>query len=141
MAGPAPKTEKWTARENLHQPEGLHLLVGGTVEVSASNLAPLLAGAEDDGDVLVLDLTLVEGLDPVVENRGEDPTDYFVIGLDGRPIGEIQSYRIDDGPDYAAMVAEADLIVDTRNAIKTPAPNVFKLGAPHPEPEKAETVV
>jgi len=39
--------------------------------------------------------------------------------------------------DYAAMVAEADLIVDTRNAIKLPAPNVFKLGAPRPESEKA----
>jgi RimJ/RimL family protein N-acetyltransferase len=37
--------------------------------------------------------------------RGDDRTDYFVIGLDGRPIGEIQSYRIDDDPDYAAMVA------------------------------------
>jgi UDP-N-acetyl-D-glucosamine dehydrogenase len=39
--------------------------------------------------------------------------------------------------DYAAMVAEADLIVDTRNAIKKPAANVFKLGAPRPEGEKA----
>ncbi len=37
--------------------------------------------------------------------RGADPTDYFVVELDGRPIGEIQSYRIDDHPDYAAMVA------------------------------------
>ena len=35
--------------------------------------------------------------------------------------------------DYAAMVAEADLIVDTRNAIKAPHPNVFRLGAPRPE--------
>ncbi|HXW08857.1 MAG TPA: nucleotide sugar dehydrogenase [Vicinamibacterales bacterium] len=35
--------------------------------------------------------------------------------------------------DYDAMVAEADLIVDTRNAIKKPAPNVFKLGSPRPE--------
>jgi UDP-N-acetyl-D-glucosamine dehydrogenase len=35
--------------------------------------------------------------------------------------------------DYAAMVAEADLIVDTRNAIRKPAPHVFKLGAPRPE--------
>ncbi len=35
--------------------------------------------------------------------------------------------------DYDAMVAEADLVVDTRNAIKTPARNVFKLGAPRPE--------
>ncbi|MBA2602900.1 MAG: nucleotide sugar dehydrogenase [Acidobacteria bacterium] len=35
--------------------------------------------------------------------------------------------------DYEAMVAEADLIVDTRNAIPTSAPHVFKLGAPRPE--------
>jgi UDP-N-acetyl-D-glucosamine dehydrogenase len=35
--------------------------------------------------------------------------------------------------DYAAMVAEADVIVDTRNAIKEPHPNVFRLGAPRPE--------
>jgi UDP-N-acetyl-D-glucosamine dehydrogenase len=39
--------------------------------------------------------------------------------------------------DYTGMVAEADLIVDTRNAIKTSAPNVFKLGAPRPEGENA----
>jgi len=32
--------------------------------------------------------------------------------------------------DYAAMVAEADLIVDTRNAIKTAHAHVFKLGGP-----------
>ena len=37
------------------------------------------------------------------------------------------------GFDYDAMVAEADLIVDTRNAIRKPAPNVFKLGSPRPE--------
>jgi UDP-N-acetyl-D-glucosamine dehydrogenase len=32
--------------------------------------------------------------------------------------------------DYRALLDEADLIVDTRNAIKAPHPNVFKLGAP-----------
>jgi UDP-N-acetyl-D-glucosamine dehydrogenase len=35
--------------------------------------------------------------------------------------------------DYDAIVAEADVIVDTRNAIKEPHPNVFKLGAPKPQ--------
>ena len=34
--------------------------------------------------------------------------------------------------DYDTMVADADLIVDTRNAIHKPAAHVFKLGAPHP---------
>jgi len=37
--------------------------------------------------------------------HGDDPTDLYIIKLDGRPIGEIQSYRIDDHPEYAAMVA------------------------------------
>jgi aminoglycoside 6'-N-acetyltransferase len=37
--------------------------------------------------------------------RGEDPTDHFVTLLDGRPIGMIQSYRIDDDAEYAAMIA------------------------------------
>jgi UDP-N-acetyl-D-glucosamine dehydrogenase len=32
--------------------------------------------------------------------------------------------------DYQALVEEADVIVDTRNAIKGSHPNVFKLGAP-----------
>jgi aminoglycoside 6'-N-acetyltransferase len=37
--------------------------------------------------------------------RGEDPTDLYVIRLDSRPIGVLQSYRIDDHPEYAAQVA------------------------------------
>ena len=32
--------------------------------------------------------------------------------------------------DYAAIVRHADLVVDTRNAIREPAANVFRLGAP-----------
>ena len=43
--------------------------------------------------------------------------------------------------DYAALVDEADLIVDTRNAIKTPHPHVFKLGAPRPEQHGAGIAV
>ena len=39
------------------------------------------------------------------------------------------------GFDYDALVAEANIIVDTRNAIKKPHPNVFRLGAPGPETE------
>ena len=37
--------------------------------------------------------------------------------------------------DYAAIVAEADIVVDTRNAIKKTYPHVFRLGAPRPENE------
>ena len=43
--------------------------------------------------------------------------------------------------DYDAIVKEADVIVDTRNAIKQPHPHVFKLGAPKPEAQGAEHAV
>ncbi len=42
--------------------------------------------------------------------------------------------------DYGALAAEADLVVDTRNAIKTAHPHVFRLGAPHPDRDKAGVV-
>jgi len=43
--------------------------------------------------------------------------------------------------DYAALVAEAELIVDTRNAIKESHPHVFKLGAPKPDTQGARIAV
>jgi UDP-N-acetyl-D-mannosaminuronate dehydrogenase len=43
--------------------------------------------------------------------------------------------------DYDAIVAEADIVVDTRNAIKTPHSNVFRLGAPGPEHEDRNIAV
>jgi UDP-N-acetyl-D-glucosamine dehydrogenase len=42
--------------------------------------------------------------------------------------------------DYAEMVSRADLIVDTRNAVKHAAPNVFRLGAPQPARQGAGVV-
>ena len=41
--------------------------------------------------------------------------------------------------DYEAVATEADLIVDTRNAIKKPHPHVFRLGAPRPEAQGVVT--
>jgi RimJ/RimL family protein N-acetyltransferase len=38
--------------------------------------------------------------------RGEDPTEISVIALDGRPIGIIQSYRVQDYPDYVAELGD-----------------------------------
>jgi UDP-N-acetyl-D-glucosamine dehydrogenase len=42
--------------------------------------------------------------------------------------------------DYDAIVAEADIVVDTRNAIKKRHAHVFRLGAPHPDAEKPSAV-
>jgi len=60
MAGPASKTRNWRARENAHKPAGLHLIVTGEVEVSATNKLAELAEASHDGKVLALDLTIVD---------------------------------------------------------------------------------
>ena len=43
--------------------------------------------------------------------------------------------------DYDAIVAEADLVVDTRNAIKQPHAHVFKLGAPRPSGQDEKIAV
>ncbi len=43
--------------------------------------------------------------------------------------------------DYKAVLEEADVIVDTRNAIKESHPNVFKLGAPRGAAEGQKAVV
>jgi UDP-N-acetyl-D-glucosamine dehydrogenase len=43
--------------------------------------------------------------------------------------------------DYDAILAEADVIVDTRNAIKQPHANVFKLGGPKPLADGEKIVI
>ena len=67
MAGPAPNTKLWTARENAHKPSGLHLLVDGQVEVSDANKTPVLTETKGDGTVLALDLTITECTDPAIQ--------------------------------------------------------------------------
>jgi UDP-N-acetyl-D-glucosamine dehydrogenase len=42
--------------------------------------------------------------------------------------------------DYAVLLEEADLIVDTRNAIKEPSAKVFKLGAPRAKAPEGQKV-
>jgi hypothetical protein len=60
MAGPAPKTRNWRARENAHEPSGLHVIVTGEVEVSATNKHPQLAEGLHAGKTLPLELTIAE---------------------------------------------------------------------------------
>ncbi len=40
--------------------------------------------------------------------RGEDATELYVISLDERPIGMIQSYRLQDEPEYVTEIGEVD---------------------------------
>ena len=61
MTGPAPKTQKWTARENK-QDDQLVLVVGGQVEVTGTYRVPKLAegGPLGDPHTLNLELTIVD---------------------------------------------------------------------------------
>ena len=71
-------------------------------------------------------------------------------GMDLASIGELDSRTLESFDcvailtdhksfDYSAIVQHADLVVDTRNAIKQKAPNVFRLGAPaHKEAPSAQ---
>ena len=55
----APETRFWMARENVHQPAGLHLLVSGQVEVPTLDTVPnLTPRTSRDPKVLELELTL-----------------------------------------------------------------------------------
>lgn len=67
MAGPAPKTEKWTARENAHKPAGVHVIVSGNVQVADADKAPVLTkGQSKDPNLLPLELTIVTCSDPSI---------------------------------------------------------------------------
>ena len=62
MAGPAPKTRDWFALENAHKPKGLHVIVGGLVQVTNTNQEPVLTeSAERDPQHLGLTLTIETG--------------------------------------------------------------------------------
>jgi RimJ/RimL family protein N-acetyltransferase len=40
--------------------------------------------------------------------RGEDPTDHYVIVLDGRDVGMIETYLVADHPEWDAIVREGE---------------------------------
>jgi hypothetical protein len=65
MAGPAPNTRNWTARENKQPPKSLVLRVGGSVEVSSTNKVPKLTeSAERNPKHLGLTLTIEDTGEP-----------------------------------------------------------------------------
>ena len=72
MAGPAPKTKDWSARENKHKPKGLHVIVSGLVEVSTTGKRAVLKEAPRLGKGLLLDLTIKD------DRKAKDPKPIMV---------------------------------------------------------------
>jgi hypothetical protein len=109
----APETKEWRARENVHQPEGVHLLVGGQVEVRNLNKAPKLAKTDSrDPKVLGLALTIVdtdeEGGDVVcwkAANYHEEVTPDQYTGVVIRWEGDvIQRVPVIDDREHSALL-------------------------------------
>jgi UDP-N-acetyl-D-glucosamine dehydrogenase len=91
---------------------------------------------------------LVSYADPFVpEVHGREWTGRFdikAVEMSRESIGQYDAVVIltdHKAFDYDAIVAEADIVVDTRNAIKTPHPHVFRLGAPKPEDQRTSIAV
>jgi hypothetical protein len=112
MAGPAPKTRAWFALENAHKPKGLHVIVTGAVQVSATDKAAVLTEAPSVGDLLALDLAIKDEGHPGVQVQVWKPA-YFhkevsaneynrvVVRWDGKPIA---TFPVLDDRECGAMM-------------------------------------
>src|SRR5437763_5068477 len=113
MAGPAPKTQTWTARENM-QKDQLVLIVNGQVQVGNTALAPRLAegGALRDPDSLNLELTIVDSGEagtevevwmPVTLQKDvqEDQCHDVVVRWDGSKIAQ---FPVIDDSEHSALL-------------------------------------
>ena len=144
MAGPAPKTEKWTARENLHKPEGLHLLVNGNVLVQDADKAPVLTKGEDKAPKrLSLELSIVDCNDPAIDAEvwkgakfhevvTADQYNTVQVTWEGEPIADFPV--LDDRQVSALMAKQAKVqnkVVGTvkkaRDAMKSPSTTKEKI--------------
>ena len=145
MPGPAPKTDKWTARENTHQKIGVMLIVSGLVQVSNTNRRPgLKEAAGGTGKTLVLDLTIEtgsgSGLDVLVWKRATHfktvsagQYDSVEIRWDGKAIATCRV--MDDAEHHGHLVAltAAANKAQAGKAKPRPAPAKPK---PRPAPKK-----
>jgi hypothetical protein len=137
----APKTRNWSARENVHKPEGFHLLVCGGVEVTSLNKVPQLAKTDSrDPNVLGLALTIVTDPDEPTGDamvwRSADyhevvtPDQYTSVAVrwEGDVIERIAV--IDDREHGAALKKQSD-------AHNAAAAKTIKLKPAKPAPKKA----
>jgi len=136
MAGPAPKTRNWRARENEHEPSGLHVIVSGEVEVTATNKHPQLAEAPHVGKVLPLDLTITEsgmGAQAVVWMAASfhkvvsaNEFEHVEIRWDGKVIA---TAPVVDDSEHDALASKQAQAQNTVAKVKTRKPSAKKSAA------------
>jgi len=145
MAGPAPKTRDWTARENKHKPKGLHVIVGGLVEVNDADKTPVLKeGGVAIEQVLPLELTIVACKDPAIKVKvwkaaafhkevTANQYEKVVVSWDGK---QIAAFPVIDDTQHAAAM---DKQTKAQNAVAPKAkPAAKKPAAKKAAPKKAK---
>jgi hypothetical protein len=145
MAGPAPKTKMWTARENK-QGDVLVLVVGGQVEVTCTYRVPKLAegGPLRDPHTLNLDLTIVDsgqtGTDVVVwmpasfqQDVKSDQYHDVVVRWDGEKIAQ---FAVIDDSEHSVLLDKHSKAQKTvaKAATKPKAPTAKKVAEKVAEP-------
>jgi hypothetical protein len=153
MAGPAPKTKEWIARENKHKPKGLHVIVGGLVEVNDADKTPVLKeGGVAIEQVLPLELTIVACKDPAIKVKVWKAASFHkevtanqyekvVVSWDGK---QIAAFPVIDDTQHARQAAAATQALNATHqkapkkaAAKKAAPKKAKKAAPKKTKKKA----
>jgi hypothetical protein len=142
MAGPAPKTRAWFALENAHKPKGLHVIVTGEVQVSATNKAAVLTEAKSAGDLLTLDLAIKDEGHPGAQVQVWKPAFFHkevtanqynsvTVRWDGKPVA---TFPVLDDRECGAMKDKQTKAENAAAAKSKKAPP--KGPAPKPAPKK-----
>jgi hypothetical protein len=145
MAGAAPKTDKWTARENTQKTD-IVLIVSGLVQVSNTNEDPVLTEGEGAGKTLVVDLAVKTGSDPglavqvwkratLSKDVSADHYDKVEIRWDGKAIATCDVKSDDEHHTHLETLTEAANKAHAKD--KPPAPPKPK---PRPAPKKRPPV-
>ena len=127
MAGPAPKTRGWHARENAHKPKGYHVIAAGLVEVNALNKEPRLTeeperNPKNLGLKLTIETVPGEGAQVVVwkavhfhKEVKKKQFDHVVVRWD---VDQIANVPIIDDKAHAAETDAAMKVVNAKYAGK-----------------------
>jgi hypothetical protein len=148
MAGPAPKTDRWTARENTQGKHGIVLIVSGLVEVTSTNKEPVLteaSGGGGYGKTLALDLTMRSGegedLQVLVWKRATFSRDVSAnhydnveIRWEGKTIATVKVLDDDEHHEHLSDLTHA--ANKTAPKPKPPARKKTAKKPAHPEPKK-----
>jgi MetJ family transcriptional regulator, methionine regulon repressor len=148
MADPAPKTRNWRALENAHKPKGLHVLVFGQVEVSATNKEPVLTETpERNPKNLGLNLTVRTSSGAGAQMMVWKPAHFHKVVKANQyenvivrwNVDQIANFPIHDDREYAGKAAAAMKALNEQHAGKGTAAKPYgkKPAAKKPAAKKA----